>query len=99
MILVTGAIDVDPAQRDAFIDAARTLMAATRAEEGCVSYSFAADLDDPGHFVLAEQWDAQSCMDAHMQQPHMAAFLGTVGGMVKASTITKWEGGTPTKLM
>jgi quinol monooxygenase YgiN len=99
-ILVTGVIDLDPAQRDGFIAAANTLMAATRAEDGCESYAFSADLDDQGRFYVAEQWASQEVMDTHMATPHLAAFMGAMGAFgVTAASLTKWDGGTPSKLM
>lgn len=99
MILVTGTIDVDPEQRDAFIEAARKLMAATRAETGCELYSFAADLDEPGRFHISERWADEDAMNAHMGQAHLAEFMGAIGPMARGSSLTKWDGATGSKLM
>jgi len=98
MILVTGTLQIDPGQRDAFVEAARTLMATTREEAGCEHYAFTADLDDEATFHIAEQWASEPEMDAHSSAPHFAAFLGAIGGMVKGSSITKWSGATAEKL-
>jgi quinol monooxygenase YgiN len=98
-IIVTGTIDLDPAHRDAFVEAANTVMTATRAEEGCEGYAFSGDLSDPGRIYVAEQWASQASMDAHSASDHLAAFMGAMGGFgVKAATLTKWDGATPTKL-
>ena len=51
-ILVTGTMDIDPAQRDAFIVACQELMTGTHQEAGCEHYSFTADLSDPGRFHI-----------------------------------------------
>ena len=99
MILLTGTIDVDPAQRDTFIAAAQAVHAATRAEAGCEHYSFSADIDDPGRFHLSERWADQAALDAHMATPHMAEFMGSLAGVVKAGDITKWTGATGEKFM
>jgi quinol monooxygenase YgiN len=99
VILVTGTLDVDPDQRDAFIEAAQTLMTATRAEAGCEHYAFTADLDDPGRFHVTERWTGDDVMNTHMAAPHMAEFMGAVGGLVKGVSLTKWEGATGSKLM
>lgn len=99
-ILVTGTLDIDPANRDAAIEAIGTLMTATRAEEGCEQYVFSADLDDPGRFHISERWASQAAMDAHMGSAHMADFMGAAGGLgIKGSSLTKWTGATPEKLM
>lgn len=98
-IIVTGVMDLDPAHRDAAIAAVTTLMEATRAEDGCEHYAFSGDFGDPGRFHISERWASQAAMDAHMATPHMAAFLGAMGGFgVTGASITKWEGATGTKL-
>lgn len=99
-ILVTGTIDIDPAKRDDAIAAAKVVMEATRAEDGCELYAFSADFDDPGRFYVSERWASQAAMDAHMATPHLAEFMGAMGGFgVKAASLTKWEGATGSKLM
>ena len=99
MILVTGIIDVDPDQREAFIAAAQAAMEPTRAEDGCEHYAFSADLDDPGRFHVSERWASEEAMTAHMASPHLAAFMGAMGGLVRGASLTKWEGATGSKLM
>jgi len=99
VILVTGTIDIDPGQRDAFVEAAQKLMAPTRAEDGCEHYSFSADLDEPGRFHLSERWADDETMGAHMGTSHLAEFLAAIGPLVRGTTITQWTGATGNKLM
>ncbi len=98
-IIVTGTIDVDPAKRDDFIALAKTLMAATHAEEGCEHYSFSADLDAPTRFHISEQWADTATMEAHTASAHLATFMGSLGGVVTGASLTQWDGAAPTKLM
>ena len=99
-IIVTGTIDLDPAKRDDAIAAALEVMEATRAEEGSVAYTFSTDLSDPGRLHLVEEWASAAAMDAHMQTPHLAAFMGKMAECgVRAANLTKWEGATGSKLM
>jgi quinol monooxygenase YgiN len=98
-ILVTGHLDIDPAKRDEFLGLIRTLMAETHKEAGCEHYAFTADVDDEGHFHILEQWADQETMDAHSASPHLAAFMGALGGVVKGGSLTKWDGATPSKIM
>jgi quinol monooxygenase YgiN len=75
-------------------------MDATHQEAGCEHYSFAADLADPGRFHISERWSSQGEMDAHMASPHLAAFMGKLGGLgVRGASLTKWEGATGSALM
>ena len=99
-ILITGVIDLDPAKRDDAIVVLTAAMEATRAEDGCESYVFSADLDDPGRFHVAEQWRDQAANDAHGAGPALATLMGAMGSLgVTGASLTKWEGATPSKLM
>jgi quinol monooxygenase YgiN len=99
-IIVTGIIDLDPAHREAAVEAANVLMAATRAEDGCEHYVFSGDFVDPGRIYVVEQWASQEAIDAHMATSHLAEFMTAMGGFgVTAASLTKWDGATPSKLM
>ena len=99
-ILVTGVIDLDPANRDAAIEAFIACMTATRAEAGNEGYSFSADVEDPGRFHVTEQWADQASIDAHMATPHLAALMGQMGPLgVTGASLTQWNGATGSKLM
>jgi quinol monooxygenase YgiN len=99
-VIVTGTIDLDPAKRDAFIAAAAACMSATRAEDGNEAYAFSADVEDAGRFYVIEQWASQAAIDTHMAAPHLAEFMGAMGGFgVTGVSLTQWNGGSPTKLM
>ena len=99
-ILVTGTIDLDPANRDKAIATFNECMAATRAEDGCEGYTFSADLEDEGRFHVSEQWASQEAMDTHMAGPNLAALMGAMGGLgVTGASLTKGEGAAGSKLM
>ena len=99
MILVTGTLDIDPDKRDEFLDKIRTLMTATHAEAGCDHYAFTADVDEPGRFHILERWEDEPSMEAHTKSDHLAAFMGSLGGIVRGGSLTRWDGATPSKLM
>ena len=99
-IIVTGSFDLDPAKGDDFVAAAVACMAATRAEAACESYTFMRDLEVDGRFHVTELWASQEGMDEHMASPHLAEFMGAMGGFgITAVSLTKWDGGVPSKLM
>ena len=99
MILVTGYIDVDPAQRDTFLNAVKAVQAKTREEPGNEHYVFSADLEDDGRFHVEEHWADEDAIAGHMASPHMAEFLGAIGGVVRGASLMKYSGATPEKLM
>jgi hypothetical protein len=41
-------------------------MRASRAEAGCLEYTFGADPIDPSRVVLFERWESQAALDAHI---------------------------------
>lgn len=92
MLVIAGTITLDPAQRDAAMRAATEMMAATRKEPGCESYTFSADLEDPGRFHLFEQWESATALEAHFAAPHMAAFQAAVAGLgVREMNVQRYE--------
>lgn len=66
MLIVGGVFQVDPAQRDAFVEERHPRMRASRAEDGCLEYTFAADPLDDGRVILFERWESQAALDAHL---------------------------------
>ena len=66
MIIVAGTIEVDPAQRDAFLASRAGVMRRSRSEEGCLEYCFAPDPLDPGRVVLVERWASQEAFNGHV---------------------------------
>jgi quinol monooxygenase YgiN len=71
MIIVAGTIRVPEDKIAALIPVARATLAATRKEAGCITYSYAFDLEDRGLVRVFEQWESLSHLEAHFEQPHM----------------------------
>jgi quinol monooxygenase YgiN len=66
MVIVGGTFEVDPSQRDDFLAGRSEMMRVSRAEPGCLEYTFAADPLDAGRVILFERWDDQDALDAHL---------------------------------
>jgi hypothetical protein len=66
MVIVGGTFEVDPNQREQFIAGRIDMMRASRAEPGCLEYTFAADPIEPGRVVLYERWESQEALDTHL---------------------------------
>ncbi|SFU07626.1 Quinol monooxygenase YgiN [Geodermatophilus amargosae] len=81
MLIVLGSATAAPGRRHELVDAARAVTAATRSDDGCLSYVFAADLDDPDVVVSVEVWRDQAALDAHMTHDHTQRFIAAVGGL------------------
>ncbi len=67
-------------------------MAGTRQEAGNISYTFSADLEEPGLFHVFEQWESDEALKAHFTAPHMATFQKAMGGFgVKGMDIKRYD--------
>jgi quinol monooxygenase YgiN len=84
MIIVGGTFEVDGDQRDEFIAARHEMMRASRAEAGCIEYTFSADPLDPTRVLLFERWETQDHLDAHLAG--MRSGPATSGDTVAAKT-------------
>jgi quinol monooxygenase YgiN len=66
MVVVGGTFELVPGDRDAFIASRHDMMRLSRAEVGCLEYTFAADPINPGRVVLYERWESQHALDDHL---------------------------------
>ena len=92
MIVIGGYIALDPDKRDAAIEAAVEMMAATREEPGCISYTMSGDLEDPGRFYIFEEWRDADALASHFATPHMARFQEAAGGLgIREMNVQRYE--------
>lgn len=100
MILVSGTIELDPANRDAAVALMDTLVSATLKEEGCISYGFWLDPHSDGRFLAFEEWQDQDALDAHFGTPHMSAFMEGLGSLgVTGTALNRYVVSESSKLM
>jgi len=58
MIIVAGALTVDPNGRDAYLDGCASVVAAARQAQGCRDFALSPDLLEPGRINVYERWDS-----------------------------------------
>ena len=87
MLVVLSSATAAPGRRDELVAAARAVAAATREDRGCLSYDFAADLDDPDRVLGVEVWADRAALDEHMSHDHTRAFLGAAPGLVTGEPV------------
>lgn len=79
MIIVYGTIETSADSISALTDAITALEQATRAEEGCIDYTFSVALSNPECVRISEKWESMDALKAHMAMPHMAEFQQAMG--------------------
>lgn len=73
-LIIAGTVRAPPENLERFKPHMLAMLAASRAEDGCLEYAYAQDVADPGLIRVFEAWRDQACLDAHFQTPHMAAW-------------------------
>lgn len=71
MIVIAGTVRLPEANRDQAMAAMRQMIEVSRAEDGCLDYSYAFDVLDPGLVRVFEVWRDQAAFDRHTTAPHL----------------------------
>ena len=74
MLVIAGTVRIPPENLARFKPHMLAMLTASRAEDGCIEYSYAEDVAEPGLIRVFEAWRDQAALDAHFQTPHMAAW-------------------------
>jgi len=96
MIHVLAIIIAHPGQRDAVLEQFRANVPAVLAEQGCIEYAPAVDLQGGPSWVAAlgsdsfaviEKWQDAAALAAHAAAPHMLAYGARVKDMLASRVI------------
>ena len=71
-IAVIGSFRMPPDRLAEARPAMEQVITTTRAEDGCIAYSYSEDVCDPGLIRVAELWESREHLAAHFGTPHMA---------------------------
>ena len=74
VVIVAGTGRIDVLKRDQAIAAAIEMQNATILEDGCISYRFYSDLEDPSLFHVYEEWESMEHLSRHFVAPHMSVW-------------------------
>ena len=75
MILVIGTFRLPVASFEAAGPLMASVIAATRAEDGCLAYAYSRDVLDAQVIHITEKWRDRAALETHFQTAHMAALL------------------------
>jgi quinol monooxygenase YgiN len=64
MIIVSGALHVDPDERDGYLAGCRAVIEQARQAPGCVDFHLSADPIDPSRVNVYEQWTSAAAVEA-----------------------------------
>lgn len=98
MILVTGTFRIPPGSLAKVLPEMEHMIAASRAEDGCLDYSYALDVLDQGLVHVVERWRDQASLDAHLTTAHLTqwrAQFPQLGITDRALSAVNASGATP----
>lgn len=71
-VIVAGTVRVPPENIGRFRPHMQAMLAKSRAEDGCIAYSYALDVEDAGLIRVFEEWRDEAALQAHFKTPHLA---------------------------
>jgi quinol monooxygenase YgiN len=75
MIAIMGYVHLDASDANEFLADIQVLATTTRAEKGCLFYTVALDDAGAGRMLVAERWQDQKSLSAHLEAPKTVAFV------------------------
>jgi quinol monooxygenase YgiN len=74
VILIVGTVRLPAENIERARPVMEAMMAASRAEDGCLQYAYSLDLLEPGLVRVTEAWRDREALAAHFKAPHLAAW-------------------------
>ncbi|MFJ7737675.1 putative quinol monooxygenase [Lysinibacillus sp. NPDC097287] len=74
MIIIHAQLQVKPDQEQAFLEEVKTLLSASRAEEGNISYDLMKSTEQDCHYTMVEVWKGLEAIAIHNTSEHFTAF-------------------------
>jgi quinol monooxygenase YgiN len=96
MLVIIGTIRLPPGRLDATRPVMERMVRASRAEEGCLEYSYAQDVLDAGLVRVTEVWRDRAALDAHFRTPHIADWRSSWPALgIGERNLVLYEAGEP----
>lgn len=86
-LTIVATIVANPGSVDLVRAELEKLVPITRAEDGCLQYDLHNDNEDPNRFLFYETWTSRELWQAHMNAPHLAAYMKATEGAVAEFTL------------
>ena len=96
MIHVIATIEVQPGKRSEFLTQFHWVVPLVRAEDGCIEYGPAVDVQSPlavqppvrpNTVIVVEKWASMDALIAHTKAPHMNEYRQRVSEFVKSVSL------------
>ncbi|MEC2056117.1 antibiotic biosynthesis monooxygenase [Peribacillus psychrosaccharolyticus] len=74
MIIIHAHLQVRPDQEQAFLEEAKSLLSATRAEKGNISYDLMKSTEQDHLYTMVEVWEDVEATNIHNSSKHFTSF-------------------------
>lgn len=81
-IKITAIINLKAECRQEVFNAFKPLIAASRQENGNISYDLHQDLQNENRVVFIENWQDQAAIDSHNASEHFQTFVKAIDGKI-----------------
>jgi len=91
-VVVTGYVQVAPKDRETLVKVLQAHIPRVRNKDGCIAYSFAADVLEPNVVRMSEAWRDQKALDRHLADEEFQATLKELASIeIVARNVQKYE--------
>jgi quinol monooxygenase YgiN len=82
--VIVGLVDIytQIPRREEVRELMRSTELSVREQPGCISYTFAETLDDPGHYVVVQEWRDEASVAQHYASPAFAEYQERIAGLL-----------------
>ena len=96
MLVIIGTIRLPAERLDEARPAMQRMISGSRAEPGCIDYSYAQDVLDAGLIHVTEVWSDRAALDAHFRSPHIADWRASWAALgIGERNLMLYEAGEP----
>lgn len=82
MLITMAKFQARPNNAAQLLDLARTLVANSRAEDGCLEYGCYQDIVDSNILLLFGRWDGATALEAHYESAHFRDLIQKLSAVV-----------------
>lgn len=98
MIIVLAKVTPKPGKKAELFELVKGVMAKTRQETGCISYTLMDDPQDPTGCMFVEEWESKAALLEHSQTQHVAEWRKVSADLLGAKTAIRIFQAEETKL-
>lgn len=82
-VIVLARVRPLASRRDELMELLAEVEAASRLDEGCVSYGYYTGVTDADDCVAVEHWADMAALEAHLAQPHVQRLIAALGDLLE----------------